>query len=149
MATRSTAREPNGEGGWICPRCGRRFARTRQTHECSPAMSLDQYFSTGPPYERPVFEAVHAYLCTLGPVHVEPVSVGIFIKRTGSFVELRPMTRWVAMSFPMPRRIDHPLIARQPIVAGTRIYHVVNLAGPADLVDPVRDWLAEAYDFVG
>ena len=29
-------------------------------------------------------------------MHVEPVSVGIFIKSTGSFVELRPMTRWVA-----------------------------------------------------
>jgi hypothetical protein len=111
-------------------------------------MSLDEYFSTGPPHERPVFEAVHDYLVTLGPVHVEPVAVGIFIKKSGSFVELRPMTQWVAMSFPLPRRVVHPQIARKPLHVHRRIYHVVNLREPADLTDDVRIWLAESYAFV-
>ena len=66
---------------WTCPECQRRFARKGQSHECSPAMSLDEYFSTGPDRERPIFEAVMAHLDTVGPVHVEPVSVGIFLKR--------------------------------------------------------------------
>ena len=134
--------------GWICDKCGRRFARHRQAHECSPAMSLEDYFATGPPHERPVFEAVHGFLTTLGPVHVEPVSVGIFIKKAGSFVELRPMTKWVAMSFPLARRVAHPAIARKPIDTGSRVYHVVNLRGPEDLTDDVRAWLAESYAFV-
>jgi hypothetical protein len=111
-------------------------------------MSLEEYFSTGPPHERPVFDAVHGYVRTLGPVHVEPVSVGIFIKRRGSFLELRPKTRWVAMSFPLPRRVEHPLIARTRIDTGSRIYHVVNLRGPEDLDDDIRTWLAESYAFV-
>jgi len=111
-------------------------------------MSLEEYFSTGPAHERPVFEAVHGYLRTLGPVHVEPVAVGIFIKKAGSFVELRPMTRWVAMSFPLPRRVVHPLIARKPVEAGRRIFHVVNLHAPHDLTDDVRAWLSESYSFV-
>ncbi len=132
---------------WECAKCGRRFARTNQPHECAPAMTLEEYFSTGPPHERPVFDAVHGYLSTLGPIHVEPVSVGIFLKKSGSFVELRPMTRWVAMSFPMPRRISHPRIARKPIDTGTRIFHVVNLCEPADLTREVREWLAESYAF--
>jgi Domain of unknown function (DUF5655) len=110
-------------------------------------MSLEEYFSTGPPHERPVFEAVHAYLRTLGPLHVEPVAVGIFIKKSGSFIELRPMTRWVAMWFALPRRVQHPLIARKPYVAGRRIWHVVNLRTPDDLTDEVRGWLAESYEF--
>ena len=53
-------------------------------------MTLKEYFSTGPERERPIFEAVLAPSRSLGPVHVEPVSVGIFIKRARSFVELRP-----------------------------------------------------------
>jgi Domain of unknown function (DUF5655) len=110
-------------------------------------MTIDEYFATGPPHERPVFEAVHAYLATLGPIHVEPVSVGVFLKKSGSFVELRPMTKWVAMSFPMPRVISHPRIARKPIDTGTRIFHFVNLREPADLDDDVREWLAESYAF--
>ncbi|MGZ8766191.1 MAG: DUF5655 domain-containing protein [Acidimicrobiia bacterium] len=76
---------------------------------------------------------------------MEPVSVGIFIKNDGSLVELRPMRQWVALSFPLRRRVEHPRIARKPIVAGTRIFHVVNLRGPDDVDCEVRDWLTEAY----
>ncbi|HWI03138.1 MAG TPA: hypothetical protein VNT52_04820, partial [Acidimicrobiales bacterium] len=54
--------------GWSCPRCGRRFRRRGQSHECAPAMALEEYFSTGPSHERPVFEAVMAHLETVGPV---------------------------------------------------------------------------------
>ncbi len=133
--------------GWVCERCGRRFARAHQSHECSPAMSVEEYFSTGPPHERPVFEAVLDHVSTLGPIHVEPVSVGIFLKATGSWLELRPMTRWVALSFPFPRRIAHPRIARKPYEAGARVFHVVNLRSPDDVDDVVMAWLTESYAF--
>ena len=79
------------------------FGRTRQAHECAPAMTVEEYFSTGPPFERPVFDAVLAFLETLGPIHVEPVSVGVFLKtEAGSFVELRPLTKWVNLGYPAP-----------------------------------------------
>jgi Domain of unknown function (DUF5655) len=133
---------------WVCPTCHRKFARTRQSHECAPAMTLDEYFSTGPERERPIFDAVLGYLETLGPIHVEPVSVGIFLKSTGSFVELRPKTKWVAMSFPLPYRLDDSRIARKMKGSGPKTYHVVNLREAADLDDQVKEWLAESYDYV-
>ena len=74
---------------WDCPECGRRFARRGQGHECAPAMSIEEYFATGPERERPIFDAVMAHLDTVGPVHVEPVSVGIFLKRAQTFAQLR------------------------------------------------------------
>ena len=130
---------------WICPECSRHFARDRQAHECAPAMGLDEYFSGSSERERPVFLAVLAHLETLGPMHVEPVSVGIFIKSGGSFVELRPMKRWVALSFPMAERIEDARIARKPIRCGRRLVHVVNLAGPEEVDDQLREWLSEAH----
>ncbi len=130
---------------WTCPKCSRLFARTGQSHECAPPMTLAEYFSTGAARERPIFEAVLRHLETLGPMHVEPVSVGIFIKSTGGFVELRPMTRWVALSFPMRHRLGHPRIARRPIRSGHRVYHVVNLYGADDVDSQVRDRLSESY----
>jgi hypothetical protein len=112
-------------------------------------MSLEEYFSTGPQWERPIFEAVVSHLEALGPMHVEPVSVGIFIKSSGGFVELRPMSKWVALSFPLTRRIDHPKIARKPVVSGGRFYHFINLRQPADVDDQLRDWLTESYAAFG
>jgi Domain of unknown function (DUF5655) len=104
-------------------------------------MSLEDYFATGPPHERPVCEAVLAHLESIGPVHIEPVSVGILLKRAGGFAELRPMTRWVALCFHAPATITHPRIARRP----DRGWHVVNLREPSDVDETVRGWLTDAY----
>jgi hypothetical protein len=73
--------------------------------------------------------------------------VGIFLKKRGSFVELRPKTKWVAMSFPMPRRVRHPRITRKPIDTGLAIYHIANLCTPDDLDADLCELLAESYDF--
>ncbi len=108
-------------------------------------MSLEEYFSTGPARERPIFEAVMEHLASVGPVHVEPVSVGIFIKRARTFAELRPKTKWVALSFVLSRAVDHPRIARKMKGSGRRTYHVVNLIGPDDVDDDVGAWLTESY----
>lgn len=75
---------------WDCPTCGRRFARRGQSHDCEPAMTIEDYFATGPERERPIFDAVMRHLDSVGPVHVEPVAVGIFLKRAASFAQLRP-----------------------------------------------------------
>lgn len=130
---------------WVCPECGRQFARTRQGHECTPALSIEEYFSTGPPFERPVFDAVMARLEAIGSIHVEPVSVGIFLKRSRTFAELRPMTKWVAVSFSLPRLITSARIARKVIDAGRSKYHVVNVRGPEQVDEELGGWLVEAY----
>jgi hypothetical protein len=130
---------------WTCPECGRKFGRHKQSHECAPAMSVDEYFSTGPPHERPIFEAVMAHVDGLGDVHVEPVSVGIFLKHGRRFAELRPMQKWVALSFSLRQRVSHRLIVRKPIAYHGRYWHTANVRSPADVDDDIRGLLTEAY----
>jgi uncharacterized protein DUF5655 len=130
---------------WTCPNCERRFGRRNQTHECAPAMALEDYFATGPARERPIFEAVMEHLESVGPVHVEPVSVGIFLKRSRTFAELRPKVRWVALSFTLSGQIDDPRVARRVAISGNRTWYVVNLRDPSDVDGQIRAWLTEAY----
>lgn len=130
---------------WTCPECRRQFRRARQSHECAPAMTLDEYFSTGPERERPIFEAVMAALDEVGPVHVEPVSVGLFLKRAGSFAQLRPMQHWVALSFGLRRVVSHRTMTRKVQLWAGRHYHVCNLREPEDVDADIRAWLIEAY----
>jgi hypothetical protein len=108
-------------------------------------MSVEEYFSTGPAHERPIFEAVMAHVRTLGAVHVEPVSVGIFLKRAQTFAQLRPKDRWVALSFSLPRIVRHERIIRKVAEYHGRYYHVANLRGPEDFDERLREWLTEAY----
>lgn len=139
-----------GEVTWTCPQCQRQFARNRQGHECAPAMTLEEYFSTGPSFERPVFDAVMAHLRTLGEPFLEPVSVGVFAKRNGvGVVQLRPMTKWVALYLFMPRTVHDRRISRKPVTTGRIVYHVVNLRGPDDVDDVVKGWITESWDAAG
>jgi hypothetical protein len=108
-------------------------------------MTEEEYFATGPAHERPVFESVMAHVETLGPVHVEFVSVGIFLKRARTFAELRPMTRRVAIWFVLARPVRHRLIVRKVKPYHGRYVHVANVAAPDDLDDELRGWLTEAY----
>jgi Domain of unknown function (DUF5655) len=108
-------------------------------------MSLDEYFSTGPAHERPIFDAVMRHLETVGPVHVEPVSVGIFLKRSRTFAELRPMQHWVALWFSLPRPVRHPTITRKVVHYGGRHHHVANLRRAEDFDEALRGYLTEAY----
>ena len=128
----------------MCEACGREFGK-RQSHVCAPAKSVDAYFAARPPVEREIFEEVAAHLRSLGPVIVEPVNVGIFFKGKRTFVELRPKTNWVDLSFGLNRRIDHPRISRTTRTKTSRTYHGVRLRAPEDVDDVVRGWLTESY----
>lgn len=130
---------------WICSECGRLFGRAGQSHDCAPGLTLEEYFATGPLHERPIFDAVMAHVETLGPVHADVVSVGIFLKNPRKFAELRPKDRWVAISFSLRRRAQHPRITRKVMEYGARYWHVANVREPGEVDNALLDLLAEAY----
>ena len=138
--------QAGGMPGWTCSECGRQFGRVGQSHECAPALTVDEYFATGPAHERPVFDAVMRQLEEVGPVHVEPVSVGIFLKNPRKFAELRPLQRWTALSFYLRRPARHRTIVRKVVRYGGKYLHVANVAGPPDLDEGLCSLLTEAYD---
>jgi hypothetical protein len=130
---------------WTCPECQRGFGRTNQSHTCAPAMSLEQYFASGPPYERGIYEAVAEHLASIGPLQTEAVSVGIFFKRARTFAELRPKRNRVVLSFLLSRPLEHARIVKTWRGTGQRSAYFVDLRGAEDVDDDVRDWLTEAY----
>jgi hypothetical protein len=132
--------------GWTCPDCGRLFGRSGQSHDCAPGLSLEEYFATGPAHERPVYDAVMEHVATIGPVHGDIVSVGIFLKNPRKFAELRPKDRWVAVSFTLDRRARHRAVTRKVVEYGGRFWHTANVKDPTDVDDALCELLTEAYD---
>lgn len=143
---RNGTRRPAGKA-WTCPKCERTFGRTGQSHECAPAMPLEEYFSTGPAHERPIYDVVVAHLRSLGPIEVEPVSIGLFFKVEGRKVaELRSMTKWFALGMSLPERPSlHRTMRRKPQEYQGRWYVVANLTEPADFDDTLAELLTTVY----
>lgn len=115
-------------------------------HDCAPGLSLKEYFSSGPAHERPIFDAVMRHLAAVGPVHLDIVSVGIFLKNPRKFAELRPKDRWVALAFSLERRAAHPTITRKIVEHSGKFWHVANLRSPDDVDDALCELVIEAYE---
>jgi hypothetical protein len=133
---------------WTCPECGRPFARTGQSHQCEPALTLGEYFDGRDPEERAIYEAVAEVLEPLGPVTIEPVGVGILFRRSRTFVELRPKPGRIQLTIVLPYEIDHPRIRRvarpsrrQPTAP---MVHYIDLHEAGDVDEEVIGWLEES-----
>jgi Domain of unknown function (DUF5655) len=130
---------------WTCPRCDREFGRARQSHTCVPGVSVDAAFAGRPPHMRAIYDEILAHVATLGPVHEDAVSVGVFLKSDRKLAEVRPRSRDVSLSLYLPRPDPDPRFARIIGRGGPRVVHMVLLADPQDVDDQVRRWLTEAF----
>lgn len=132
---------------WQCPECDRRFGRKGQGHECSPGLSLEEYFESGPEFERPIFDVIHAHVRSLDPdneIWVEPVQVGIFFKYHATFMSLRTMTRWIAVNFTLGSKLEHGRLSRKVQEQNGRYYHTVNVRDAAEIDDVLLGWITDA-----
>jgi hypothetical protein len=130
---------------WICPHCDREFGRERQSHTCVPGITVDAAFAGRPPWARAVYDAIAGHVRSLGPVHEDAVSVGVFLKSDRKLAEVRPRSRDVWLALYLPRLVRDRRIAKVFGPSGPRVVHVILLRGAADVDDQVRAWLTEAF----
>ena len=91
---------------WTCPNCDREVGRRNQTHLCVPGCTVEETFAAHPE-QLPAYEAIVAFLETLGPVHADVVSVGVFLKTSRTVAEVRPRNRLFG-----PDDVDDEVCAR-------------------------------------
>jgi hypothetical protein len=134
---------------WSCPACGREFGAARQAHTCVPGCSVEESFAGRPAGQRAVYEAVVAHLESVGPVHVDAVRVGVFLKHRRKLAELRPRARSLSLALVLPRRVAHPRVSRHVRLSADRMVHVIPLTSVDEVDDQLRQWLTEAYVAAG
>jgi Domain of unknown function (DUF5655) len=134
----------------VAPRTWRSLAalrcwRTHQSHTCVPGGTVEQTFAGKRARWRAVYDALLAHLRTLGSVHEDAVSVGVFLKRDRKLAEVRPRSRDVWLALYLPRPVSDRRIARVLPGSADRIVHVLSLRSVDDVDDSARGWLTEAY----
>ncbi len=94
---------------------------------------------------RAIYDEILAHLESLGPVHEDAVTVGVFLKTDRKLAEVRPRTRDVSLALYLPRLVQDPRITRVLGRDGPRVVHVLLLREPNNVDDQVRDWLTQAF----
>ncbi|MHB8576140.1 MAG: DUF5655 domain-containing protein [Dehalococcoidia bacterium] len=129
---------------WTCPKCNRSFGRPNRPHTCVPALSADEYFATRTAAQRRIYDAVVAHVQEFDAVEIEAVYVGILMKRSRTFAELRPKRDGFRLSVLLERVVEHPRISRTSPLPAHRVAHFVVLRDAGDVDDQLRAWLTEA-----
>jgi hypothetical protein len=111
---------------------------------CVPGCTIDDTFR-GREWQRPICDEIVEFLGSLGEdLHVDAVTVGVFLKRQRKLAELRPMARALSVNLWLPRIVTDERVLRR---YGT--WHVLRLAGPDEVDEQLRDWLTESYSAAG
>ena len=80
---------------------------------CEPAVTLEEYFAAGRPFEKPIFDAVLSYVGHLEGLIIDPIGIGILLKNGPMFAELRTKTKWTCLLYTSPSPRDATL-SRMP-----------------------------------
>ena len=127
---------------WVCPRCGRSFANTNQTHTCAPLGDLDRHFAGSDPAVRAAFDRV---LALLGPVQVLPEKSRTALHVRMSFAAFTPRRHWLDGHLVLARQREHPAFRRIDVFSPHNVLHAFRLTGPDDVDDAFAELLREAY----
>lgn len=133
------------ETQWQCMGCGRRFGRTNQSHECVPGMTLGEYLAGQPEERHATYRRVLEILSSFEGVNIDPVDVGIMVKRRRTFCEMRPRRNAVSLCFLLSQNITHPRFHRKVRCSAHRMAYFVNLVSEHEVDEQIATWLAEAH----
>ncbi len=136
---------------WTCPGCNRVFAKKNQSHlVCEEAPTLEEHFGQAKSWEQPIFRAIESHFSkNVGEMIVDPLPIGILLKNGPMFAELRSKTKWLAIGFHLPRKLESIRLSRKVIDVGKKHFHVINAASPDVVDDQLLEWLTEAYHLAG
>ncbi len=110
---------------------------------------MDDCFAGRPPVQREIYDALVAHLETLGPLHLDAVRVGVFLKHERKLAEVRPMARSLSLMLVLPRVVVDPRISRTYRISADRTAHHIKLTSQDQVDEQLYDWLTEAYDAAG
>lgn len=131
---------------WTCPRCGRTFASTNQSHACRSLGSLDRHFTGKDPSVRQTFDRIISLVRQFGPVTVLPEKTRIALHVRMSFAALQPKQNWLDGHVVLARRLGSPRMKRIYVVSPRNVVHEFRLASPVEVDSEVEAWLREAYE---
>lgn len=92
-----------------------------------------------------MYDAIVDHLRTLGPVHEDAVSVGVFLKTDRKLAEVRPRSADILVYLYLPLPVHDPRIRRIIGAGSARVVHELILREPAAVDDFVRDLLTRAF----
>lgn len=130
---------------WTCEKCGRTFARNRQSHSCAAVYPLDALFPGAKAQWLPLYHALKAQVhMRQGDFEEYVCSSCIMWKHLSTFASIKPTAQCLEVEFIADRLYPerNPKYTLQ--ISAHRVGHFVAVVDEGDFPD-VLDWIDQSY----
>jgi hypothetical protein len=136
--------EREADAMWRCPKCGRSFQRSGQSHSCR-VVGLDEHF-TAKPEARALFDRLLRDATeTVGPCEVVPLKCCIHLSADADFLAVLPKRDRLEVRFALPEELHHARVTRSTRINAAAVKHSVEIAAVDDIDDELRSWIRRAH----
>ncbi len=136
---------PNGGiGKWICPTCGRNFARKNQFHSCELFSIKDHHFKKGTPISIEIYKKFISLFQNFGPISIESLKNIIALKKNSQFCSIQIQKKALKIIF----RLFTFLSSHRFNVMSQQDqmhYYQFKIQKLDEIDEELTDWLHQAY----
>jgi len=130
---------PNeGTGNWICPNCGRNFARKNQSHSCELFSIKEHHLKKATPL------TIQLYNKFVDPILIEPLKNIIAIKKNSQFLTIQIQKMALKIIFRSHSLFSSPRLTLMPIQEKLNYYRF-KIQKIKEIDEELTDWMHQAY----
>jgi hypothetical protein len=131
---------------WVCPNCGRRFARPNTQHTCS-RHTVQGHLDQATPHALALFDGLRKLAAECGEFFEEATKSAISFKTPRLFIAVGLRKQSINCTIWLPEPIRHPRIRKNYPVSN--LYAVqMSIKSLEELDGQLKNWLCRAYFYL-
>jgi hypothetical protein len=133
---------------WSCPRCGREFRNTNQSHTCR-LIDKEQLFAKRPPQLKNIYKKIVSIVKPLGEFREETVLPDvIFFKTISTFLGVKVKRDHLEVEFFLDHPDNSPVVAKCLQTSANRFVHLVPVDSVDEIDEQLTNWIRHSYQLV-
>ena len=134
-------------GKWMCPICGRNFARKNQSHSCELYSIKDHHLKKALPLTVQLYRELISQFQKFGPILVESLKYVIVLKKNSQFCSIKIQKTALKIIFRSFSLFSTPRLNLLPQSQqeDQYYYYQFKIQNLEDLDEELIDWFHQAY----
>ncbi|MHA1646361.1 MAG: DUF5655 domain-containing protein, partial [Promethearchaeota archaeon] len=133
-----------GTGNWICPNCGRNFARKNQSHRSELVSIKKHHFKKGTPLTIQLYNRFISIFQDFDPILIEPLKNIISIKKNSQFLTIQIQKLALKIIFRSHTLLSSLRLMIMPVQEKLNYYRF-KIQKMDEIDDELTDWMHQAY----
>jgi hypothetical protein len=130
---------------WTCPKCGRQFAKSNQSHSCK-IFPLEKHFEGKEMGHQLYTTLKKAVRKNIGPFKADSVECCIHLVKTSTFAAVKILRDKIRVDFTLTHKVKNKRLVPLEQMSAHRYLYYLDINSTEQIDEELTGWLKEAYE---